>query len=449
MLDELVKDQVKTPTGAAILSVDKLGAEPTATLHALNSREPGGWRENIKKLFDTKTGNLITRILKMFYVGYGHKSIGDCGEGDVFVDDLSMLAANAAEHNALFNGQETSSRYVILSEKGFIHTGDNEIDHWTARWMKFYADNIQKVVKHLAGQYPCPDGENSGNWDKAITSRACDIMGAFLPSGAKTNMSTHMNLRQFADFLQKMVHHPLPEVKEIAESTITALQKSHPNSFEFKRRESVEEYTKRSTQFIFGGNKQLPITWLCEIDFCNDQVLEFLGKEMLDRPQYTELPLDVAVLGQIKVRSMIDYRSFRDLHRHRSIKFAMPLVTAKHGFNNWYLGMLPSDIRDEAGALISEFTSFYEEYVTEENKFLLQYAVPMGFLVQCDCVMNLDGAVYVTDLRSGMPVHPTARRWAIMLADELRNHVPDLQLHTCRERDRFVSERGKHDIVKK
>lgn len=63
--------------------------------------------------------------------------------------------------------------------------------------------------------------------------------------------------------------------------------------------------------------------------------------------------------------------------------------------------------------------------------------------------MPLDAAVYIADLRSGLPVHPTARTWAIKLADELEKTFPSLRLYTCRESDQFVPDRGKHDIVKK
>lgn len=449
-LEKLLEEQVKTSRGACVLSIDEINAESAAALHAMNSREPGGWTINLPKIFGDD-GKIVKRILEQYYIGYGHKSIGDCGPGHVFIDNVSMLCANAFEHWALFSGQETSSRYVDVSQKGFVPSGEDSIDEWSAKWLEFYSGNLDVVVDQLRAENICPEDQNFGVWDKAIKSRACDIMGAFLPSGARTNMSLQMNLRQFSDFLHYLIYHPLPEVRDTAEVVIAALQKTHPNSFEFKKRnEELEAHKEKTAWFIFGGNQKLAKEWEFCSNISNEEMVAFLGEELLQRPQFTELPPDVADLGQIKVRSLIDYRSYRDLHRHRSNRYRMPLVTNVYGFNDWYLEMLPESVRVEAQQLIADFDHFcLDTRIGKESEFDVQYAVPMGYFVQCDCVMNLDAAVYITDLRSGMPVHPTARRWAIQLADELNEHLPSLKLHTCREKDRFVSERGKHDIVKK
>jgi len=446
-LKRLLKEQIKTSTDASIVSIDEISAESAATLHALNSREAGGWRSNILKIFDDK-GSLIKRVMDKFYVGYGHKSIGDCGPGHVLVDDLSMLAANALEHNPLFSGQETSSRYVELSDKGFVQSGNLIVDYWTEQWLDFYSKNLSIVIEYISKQYPCPVHEKPINWEKAIKSRACDIMGSFLPSGAKTNMSIQMNLRQFADFMDKTIYHPVNEIREISEAIIESLQLKHPNSFKFKKYASTEEYKKKVSEFIFKGSEKTS-DWNFSTNICKDIMIDFLG-DLVDRPEKTELPHEVSELGQIDIQSMIDYRSFRDLHRQRCISFKMPIVTAKHGFEDWYLKMLPESVREEAASLLGVFEEVYDDFVDDESKkFIMQYAVPMGYKVPCNGIMTLNGAVYVTDLRSGLPVHPTARIWAIKLADELEKHLPGLKLHTCRLPDQFVPDRGKHDIIEK
>lgn len=380
-LDKLIESQENTTTGASIVSLGGLPAETTATLHALNSREPGGWRVNIPKMFDEK-GLPVERIMDSFYVGYGHKSIGDCGTGDVFVDDCSMLAANALEHSPLFSGQETSSRYVDVSIKGYVPSGDKKIDRWTQKWLEFYSKNLPLVVDYISQNVTCPKDGNKTQWNKAIKSRACDIMGSFLPCGARTNMSIHMNLRQCADFVDKLLYHPLSEVQEITESSLSLLQKTHPNSFSFKVRQSVEDYKRSAAKFIFGGNTGVAFGWQFSTAISNTDLVRFLPRELLERERYTELPHEVAYLGNVNISSLIDYRSFRDLHRHRSAVFRMPIVTIDYGFEQWYLGMLPTEVRTEAVQILQEFEEFYDLERTldhDSRSALRQYAVPMGY----------------------------------------------------------------------
>lgn len=42
------------------------------------------------------------KFMKSYYVGYGHKSIGDCGTTTIFVENVSMLAAKAIQDTQLY-----------------------------------------------------------------------------------------------------------------------------------------------------------------------------------------------------------------------------------------------------------------------------------------------------------------------------------------------------------
>ena len=79
-------------TGAVI------DAEATAMLQALHSRSTGGLRSHLKVLEKKGADN----FMQSFYVGYGHKSIGDCGTTTVFIESVSMLAAKAIQDNPLY-----------------------------------------------------------------------------------------------------------------------------------------------------------------------------------------------------------------------------------------------------------------------------------------------------------------------------------------------------------
>ena len=60
-------------------------------------------------------------FMSKFYVGYGHKSIGDCGSCTIFIEGVSMLAAKAIQDSKLYNGQEASTRYIDFSNQKMIN----------------------------------------------------------------------------------------------------------------------------------------------------------------------------------------------------------------------------------------------------------------------------------------------------------------------------------------
>lgn len=464
--EDILSNGVQTKTGAMVYSVTDLPAESTATLHALNSREPGGFGVNLKKMFDD-TGKIISRILKMFYISYGHKSIGDCATADVFIDNVSMLVPNAFQHNWCYSGQETSSRYVDVTVNGY-HLPDtlkiNGGEKWMEKWMDFYKRVQVALMEKIQKENPfvlqnCPkdktpeewEKSERTNWEKATKSRSFDIAGAFLPSGARTNFSEVVNLRQWSDQLQTLFHHPLQEVQEIAQSTFELLCRDHPNSFKVSTRPEKVEYEQWKATHLFEGYfaPTEPEEFLArpsvELTLSS---LRILGKILSKRPAGCDLPFDTARFGGFHVESLVDFRSYRDLHRHRPVSWVMPIVTPLYGFETWYLNQLPTEYIDEANALIEEYTQWYKE-TDSVSSFDLQYTTPMGFLVSVEAYVPLPAAVYLAELRSKLTVHPTARRWALNLGQAIKETLPNLKIELCTDPDTFCLERGKHDIVKK
>ena len=462
-LEKILESATRTSHGAYVVSIEGMSAESTATLHSLNSREPGGWRENLKKLFDS-AGNLVKRILSLFYVGYGHKSIGDCGSGDVLIDACSILAAHHLQHWRLYNGQETSTRYVdVTSTKGgFVEVGDEFVDGWSLRWLEFYQRILPATIEMLKGRHPHTGKDDhgqdlsEGEWLKAIRARACDICGAFLPCSARTNVSEHMELRQFADQLKLLEHHPLAELREIAQAMKEQLMRDHPNSFKARSDGNAAHARKVASQMFYHEPKTLQysvvVEWYSETNIDPALLKRWYGP-VLKREAKDELPFDIGRLGNVNVESLLDFRSFRDLHRQRSLIFQMPIVSPEYGFEEWYLDLIPGEFRSEAEALAAEYCEAHRMKIEERDNIdvgpILQYSTPMGFRVPCLASGPLDAAVYVTELRSGTSVHQTVRDWAVRLGDDLEKWFPELQVHVCREPDAFRLGRGKQDIVRK
>ena len=75
-----------------IFVFDDLPPETVAMLQSLYSRSPRSVLQHI----DKARANAAS-FMGDFYVGYGHKSIGDCGTTSIFIEGVSMLAAKAIQ----------------------------------------------------------------------------------------------------------------------------------------------------------------------------------------------------------------------------------------------------------------------------------------------------------------------------------------------------------------
>ncbi|MDO8442848.1 MAG: FAD-dependent thymidylate synthase, partial [bacterium] len=218
---------------------DEFGPEDTAMMQALYSRSALSVEEHVKKVKASGSG----KFMETFYVGYGHASIADCGSTTIFIEDVSMLVAKAVQDWSLYSGQETSSRYIDLSKREIkdpINTKDSRkiLD----RWMKFYTESQPAVEAHLKEKFKMKFGEDEKIYNKAIKARVFDIMRGFLPAGITTQLSWHTNLRQAHDKLDLLKHHPLAEIREVAEEILANIRSKYAHSFVHPVFEEQEEY---------------------------------------------------------------------------------------------------------------------------------------------------------------------------------------------------------------
>lgn len=421
-------------TGAVI------DAEAEAMLQALHSRSTGGIKSHLKILAEKGAGN----FMQNFYVGYGHKSIGDCGSLTIFVEGVSMLVAKAIQQWPLYSGQESSTRYIDFRHQPFHNPiGTPEGEAILERWREFYVGAMQPIVEHLKKQFPRDKTEDEKIYNKAISARAFDILRGFLPAGATTNLAWHTNLRQAADQVALLRHHPIAEARATANTIEQTLQAAFPSSFSHKRYEETEEYAKKLMAEYFYHKKDQS-----DFEVVQDRVdRRMLPQSLLSaRPEKTELPKSSAQWGDIIFAFTLDFGSFRDVQRHRAVTQRMPLLTADLGFEEWYLSELPEDICKQAETLLKEQEQAIAEMVVSSEE--RQYYYAMGYKLANFLSGNLGALTYLVELRSTRFVHPTLRRRAIQMAEYLKKEFSPygLVLHLDQERDRFDVRRGTHDI---
>ncbi|MEK7511870.1 MAG: FAD-dependent thymidylate synthase [Patescibacteria group bacterium] len=428
---------------AEVFLYDEFNPEDVAMLQALYSRSPESVATHVNNVKASGSG----KFMEKFYVGYGHKSIADCGSTTLFIEKLSILADKAIQDWPLYNGQETSTRYVDMSAQPIIDPMQTiESKTILDGWMNFYMSSQTAVQEHLKKTYPIKPEENEKVYDKAIKARAFDITRGFLPAGITTQLSWHTNLRQAWDKLLTLRHHPLPEVKEIAQQLCEKLKEKYPSSFCHEKHDEQEEYNAK----FMANHNYFENKVVTEFSFSTTlRYFDLLDYHDLlaNRPAKTVLPHFLTELGTLTFDFLLDYGSFRDIQRHRNGVCRMPLHTTKFGFNNWYLAQLPLTVRSEALGLIEQQTKRLE-HLNCSNE-IKQYYIPLGFNLPCRVTYGLPAAVYVIELRSGKPVHPTLRKIAHQMYHAIHDKYPLIKLHVDLEEDDWDSRRGLQDITLK
>lgn len=424
-----------------------VGPEADAMLQALHSRSIGGFDSHFEVLI--KRG--AEHFMRTYYVGYGHKSIGDCGSTTIFIEGVSMLCAKAIQDWRLYSGQEASTRYIDFSTQPFVDPIGSETSSSLLKdHREEYLLALDELKDYLTNQYPRLEGEDEKKYEKNINARAFDISRSLLPAGASTNLAWHTNLRQAADHLALLRHHPLPEVRSVALAIEDALLEAYPNSFSSKRYEATEEYNERIMKSYYHEQDGLS----------NDVIITNIGISRVmianyapllrNRPLWAELPRKIDECGMLTYEFALDFGSFRDIQRHRAVIQQMPLVTMSHGFEPWYLEQMPTQLATRvADELIGFKANLSSHDFGELPDVQRQYLIPMGYKLPNRITGGLHGITYLAERRARSDVHPTLQTRAHQIADDLRERFREfgMVVHTEDDPGRFSRKRSEQDIV--
>lgn len=454
-LEDLCHVTRTLPTGGEIIVIDTAAAikpEVQAMMAARFSR----WNKPLVELIESSLGrNAETFLDTNYQAGYGHKSIGELGEAVAFVGGVSMLCAKAIQDFPLYRGQESSTRYIDFSNQPFLNPhGTDDGRAIQENWRAFYLRGTSVVIPHLTERFSRKEGESEVEYAKAIKARAFDIMRAFLPAGATTNVAWVGDFRHMNDHLADLRYHPLHEVRDMDAALESALAEKYPSSFNpEKRYPNTERYLEdvASNYLYFEGHGLFPEFCLARDTLDSDLLVDY-WTALTERPPKTELPWGIRECGQLRFDYLLDFGSFRDLQRQRALIVPMPLLTAKFGFEPWYYEQLPAPFAEEARSFVERQLDLIDQTLRKGarpiSKYDLQYYLPMGLRVPIRQTGDLRGLVYMLELRSTRFVHPTLVRRVLQQAEVLHQRLSTaVQLHLDPEPFEFDVRRAKHDFV--
>jgi thymidylate synthase ThyX len=440
--------------------IDDVSPEDVAMMQALYSRSPESSSVHLEKVRKSGSG----KFMSSHYVGYGHKSIADCGTTTIFTENVSLLAAKAIQDWPLYCGQETSTRYIDMSKRDIVDPVGGLGAKILSRWMSFYTEHQSKVASVVEARHPMLESDSPATYQKAVKARVFDIMRGFLPAGITTQLSWHTNLRQAGDHLAMMQHHPSPEISSLTRTMLSVLHEKYPSSGfashiaavsgigSGSAEERVRWEAEVAKQFTY--QPEVPLSQYCpsdrallatsgDIEGESDRYLDIINS----RPRGCVLPHFMSDFGQLSWSFLLDFGSFRDIQRHRNGVCRMPLLTTEHGFEPWYLEQLNGTLRDEAKKLLCQ----QEDDIARltDDPVLRQYYIALGYRVRTDVTYGLPASIYVLELRSGKAIHPTLRKKIHAMIELFKLRFPNIKLHVDMDPSDWDVRRGMQTITAK
>lgn len=433
---------IEQPISTPVIHVgltDHLDPEVQAMLSAMYSRSYAPIESRLPSSDESMQEH--KEKLGKFYVGYNHKSVGQLASTTIWLEGISQLAAKAVENHPLYNGQESSTRYMDFTNQPMVSHNES-IKEWQEKWRALYVKALPLTVEMLKKQFPLesqPPETKQTVWENTVKARAFDICRGLLPAGVTTNVAFTGSFDLINDHFGEMLYHPSKEMRYIAEEVLTKLAEKYKYAAipieKLKERFSYVQEEYYSDYFYKNIRNDIP-------DQKYDGICIFADfhnmKNNPKRKKFDKYP--TWFTNQITLFGRLDFGSYRDLHRHRNGIITMPTLTPFNGFNKFYLDNLPKEIVEELLLLSKEYVT---HCLQNENGIRNQYSTPMGYNVDFTYTCGINQLNYILELRTGKTVHQSLRKlcheWIKILIEKTNNNFT---IHADMDEDNFSLKRG-------
>lgn len=450
---------------------DDYDPEVRAMLMAMYSRSYASIADRLPST-DEDTAAHKAKLGK-YYVQWGHKSVGQLGSTDIFIEGVSQLAAKAIENHPLYNGQESSTRYIDFTNQpmvipGIEATGLTVSQHYAlSQWQETYRDLYVLALEKTAEKVWAESGIDKATATlvetNTVRARTFDICRGLLPAGGVTNVAFSGTFDTINDHFGEMLYHPAPEMREIAKTVLTGLGKKYPYAaipiekllerYSYVRNDHFYNEVNSADSGRYGDRREKIRNSLSrgmgfiELDSAPCwPTIELRQHISIDRKKYEKFPDYRSKHFHLNYINKIDFGSFRDLHRHRNGKINMPILTPLLGYGKYYMDNLPEEVRSRVETTNRQFAQWYREATTIPDVYK-QYAVPMGFEVAFEYQCDLNQVIYILEMRSAKTVHQTLRNVVHDWARKLWGILPELNLHVDFDTNNWSLKRGEQTIL--
>jgi thymidylate synthase ThyX len=435
--------------------------EVIAVAFAKTSRVPDSFDAIAAELSEEQS----SKFHEKWVIGYGHASVAEHAVLHIALENVSILATKVIEDNRLASYTEQSTRYQVYGRDRFFRPPALIASRHAERFvgacqalMGSYSDWGEPMMAHLAPSIPRGEGQSEKAWRSRVRAAACDVLRYLLPTATQTNLGWTVNARVLEHAITKLRSHPLVEMRAIGEEVRAVASERVPTLLRYAEpsrylAETPPALAALAEEMI--GPAPLDDQWDVRLvawdPDAEERVVAALlyphtatsHAEVLARVRAMSAEERARVLDEAVSRRgeheqvtrawettsytfdvLIDYGAFRDLQRHRMATQIHQPVTTAHGF------VTPPEIEaagrgDDYRRLMAQARETFEA-VAADLPDDAQYVVPLAFRKRTLFTMNLRELHHLVQLRSGPAGHPSYRRMANHLLDEVRRVHPRL-----------------------
>ncbi len=371
--------------------------ELQASLGATLSRDPGSAKDRLKKILSNPI--IKKRIMDTYFKKYGHNSVGDMGNFIFSIEGLSMKGAFNTVENQLFNGQEASTRYLDFSTMGFLPIND-KIDEYSKKSFEIY----KKLKEDLITSFI-----SNGLDKKEAEPKAFDIAGAFLPLSARTNVFWTASIRTYITQIRKLMSLD-SESKEIGEAMETITEYICPNSIKKVGFDYLKEKIEKNNSILLSEYQKNNLVSYKAFDLNNFK--KYHTKNNIKKLENVDA---LTIFGNITVTKPLDFRSARDIHRHRSFRINTVVDFSPIDLEEFYFKNIPKTIKIKLKKDLNDLIKKLKDIPNGE------YAMPMATKFPYIISGDLPAWLYFLELRTGPKVHPTVISFAQEIGENIEN----------------------------
>lgn len=464
-----------------IYTLSHVPPEVSAYGMAKYSRSSSSMRESLLDLSQQKA----EAFLRTFYFSYGHASIADLATVPMAIEDISLLAAMDIVDEALWDGQERSTRYQDFSHSPFYTppgAGEAYVDA-VQELFRLYQSLFDVAQAHLKDRYPQPADMKDASYRRTMKARAFDLARYALPLATLTSLGQVTNARTLESQIRRLMASSYEEVRHIAQGmkdaatreapynllaarlqhlgvdipqdvleemqtgplTPTLIKYTEADTYRLSVRQVVQQWVKEAFEGTSPATPSVSLFTLAdplddllagliyeESALSYGEILARLGeysseqkdawrKRIFDRRGPHDGWLRALQQRPLIFDVLMDIGAFRDVNRHRRLDKVVQKLHPQLGYT------LPPEFEeigmadDYQRAMDTHYRAL-SDYTQNQQPYLLPLAHRRRALLR----MDFSEAAYLIELRSRSSGHFSYRRLANAMYDCLRQAYPSV-----------------------
>lgn len=419
---------------------------------------------------------------------YGDDSIAELGGIHLCVEGASNVAVNEFQAKRIgISPLEKSTRYVQFWEKrldgnyqyvipGELRGTTLENDYIKGINLLFdlYSKIAPSYLEYVKQLYPKGDDETDRSFENSRAAKRFDDIRDLLPFSTQTSFAMFGNGRAFEDLVNRLLNHPLGELRWWGQMIANELEKVVPSFVRRPKtprgaemqlyRSNIISLRQQLVKELIDDEQSKTTRWVKLITYTEDADIEVLsaflfsaaeGKSLADirrvvkklgvkkRKELLAEILEERKFGKKEVvRQEARFRKvsrsfenaqytfeiwarggdYRDLHRHRQMTQERQLFTIDWGYD-LEKEVIKSEFVNEIKKTYKEIEKIFKK-IAKFSPYIAQYVVPFGYLQHWYIRLTAREIYWMVELRTGPQGRPHYREVCQQIAKEASDVTP-------------------------